>query len=401
MLMRQTVQLIAPPNLILMLSSLAGAAGCTFLGGQSSDDGISYCPPQVVTQLTSDTESTELGFSVSDLSWAWRSETLPGHWLDAPEVAINNASSETVVQLTLARVEGAAAVKDGDWCGEPHLVVPAELRVTTSDGLVDEKLPTELVAVRPGFATVVAPLSFEGLQGSLAVTSMSEGVELVQPAIHVSLTPNGLSGTLDAILQRRSRDSISDLGGLAGRLLQWPSDSLCSSPLVQGPLDVTSPPWSQLTWTQSEWRASATMQADGASYDVSIETATVSCEPASTGKSVPARIQLADLAGDWFTIEGSFVDDGTSLQFAPSDWLRASELASQFNEHFSEFELSLEGYDEVSLELSVTLTNDQATGALHINGYRDECNVTCDSNGCNGCGPMTKYVLLTLDLGPQ
>lgn len=395
MLMRQTVQRIAPPNLILF--ALAGAAGCS-VGGQSTDEGT--CPPEVVTQLVSDTQATELGFSVSDLSWAWGSETLPGHWLDAPERAINNASSETVVHLTLARTEGSAVVKDSGWCGGPRLVVPAELHVTTSDGLVDEILPTELEAARVGFATLVAPLSFEGLHGSLAVTSTSEGVELVQPAIRIALTPNGLSGTLDAILQRRHADSVSSLPGLGGQLLQWPSDALCSTPLVQSPLDVASSPWSHLNWTQGEWRASAATPADGASYDVSIETATVLCEAASTDTSVPARIQIAALDGNWFTIEGSFVDDGTGLQFAPSDWLRASELALQFNEHFSEFELSLEGYDEVSLELSVTLTNDQATGALHINGYRDECNVTCDSNGCNGCGPMTKYVLLTLDLGP-
>src|SRR5690606_3824866 len=99
------------------------------------------------------------------------------------------------------------------------------------------------------------------------------------------------------------------------RLLEWPSDSLCSPPLVQGPLDITSSPWSSLTWTQREWQAIAATPADGTSYDVTIETAAALCEAASTNKSVPALIQLADLHGDSFAIEGAFVNDGTVLRF--------------------------------------------------------------------------------------
>jgi hypothetical protein len=370
--------------------------GC-FLGGQGTDDHWE-CRVEERALDGDEQVSPVLGFAPADtLSWALGTRSESARWHEPPAGTTSSSMpGAVVITFAIERARGSAVeVVPEEPCGPPHVRVPVTISFSTADGQLDERWSGALTAARAGFARVAAEVDLERLHGPFVWQSASRGIALVQAGLGLSLTSTGSTGGFDAVVEMRTADAVS-IGPGTGPLLSWPAESACAGEGVS-----RVPGEQESIYLDAVMRANERSWSDaqGREHALAISPADHLCERERGEPVLPSTVALrspdgaVDLAlGGWIRREGD------ALTYQPDARSGHGGSPERFAARFGDFGLTLDGFEHVRLELSVTLTVSSGHAEFRVIGHRDECEQRCDARGCSGCGPLVEDVLLEVAL---
>ena len=358
--------------------TLIGQVAC--FGGQSTGD-LDACPWQVLDTLETDNQrSDHLGFSVDDLRWAFRAEEeIPAEWRSVDAVPSNVSPGPTSLSYSVNRDAGSVLVV-GD-CETRYVEVPVTLQLTTADGLLSEELPGKLRAYQPAFASVSSALDMDSV-GGLFQASLTR-MQQLQSSLEINMTSTASSGGLRGALQTGYDDEVSS-GGI--EFMAWPVGSLCSTGEVPVSLDEnqSDPMWGLLSGMNGTWQGSG-----AANISFALEPSSIICASAGARPSLPASVSV--VASPSTIFQGRVeVSPGPSpaLEFNSN---RVEVPPETFVRQFGSLGLDLEGYDQVALTLTITVTSTARSGRLRVSGYAYQCPEQGQYATCGSGGEVTLF----------
>jgi len=208
-----------------VLLALISIGACSHDGGQTGEESEGRCAAELsVVELDA---VSPLGFSARDtLALSEGEHRAAFDWVPSNSYPYGPESGASEIRVTLthsgsARFARVTAEQQSPYCRD-HLELPVVVTLSTSRGAFAERFSATLQASQGERATLSHALLGETVAGGFALQSN-------EPFSRVDLTlefsRSGFSGSLQALMERSSGDSVS---ALALPLACWgsPSDDL-------------------------------------------------------------------------------------------------------------------------------------------------------------------------------
>ena len=337
---------------------------------------------------------TDLGFSAADvLAFAEGSHEETLTWNEPFNATIAPETGEQSITVTVTRGDGEVrwvdSVPDPDFHLEiatnctGRLEIDVTVELQSSGGALDESLDVTLTARSELLASAFLRPDPDALGGALTITPTEPGFELAQIDLSMQFTPFGASGRLDVILEMRTDDAVTAGPGVAGggSLASWgPSGAgnceyghvpigLEDEVLARSGADVIAVleavDSAELRWNDgTTTSATLAFTARGEGICAQLESDPWSGDGAGalalTG-TLGVESEDLRLSASWPIRVTALPEDAGGTISAGADWQYLSNDPTPAP--YGVTDLDVEGYEELSLDLSLDYSPNDTGGA--------------------------------------